>query len=249
MAKKITGILIFFYCIAQVNAQGFDWQYSSRLPFKTPKIFIGVTAGADYNFHQSEFNFIENYIQCCTFKNGNGIGYFAGVQTEYWFKPTSAAYVNLIYSYIPANFLIASKPLPIVNSDDFRSEYELDEKLSNASIELGAKLRLFDTHFHISAGLRVNLLLNNTGDYYERVLSHKDWYWDERKITGADLPDVRTVNISPTFRFGYDASIGLGKYMVPEIIIGIPISNMTTSQTWKRYFMSASITVYPFGIK
>lgn len=249
MANKIIGILIFFYAATLLNAQGFDWQYSSRLPFESPKTFFGFTSGVDYNIHQSEFNFIENYIPCCIFQDGKGIGYFAGLQSEYWFAPISAAYISILYSYTPAKFIIESDPLPILNSDDLRTEYELDEQLMNTSLELGVKLRLFNSHFHISAGLRLNILIRNTGDYYERVLSHKDWYWDERKIVGAELPDVSSINVAPTLRFGYDASIGLGKYMVPEIIIGLPISNITTTQEWKRYFISASITVYPFGLK
>jgi len=57
--KKIIFIISFIAFSHSVFAQGFDWQYSSRLPFVHPKLFIGGNVSLGEIATTGSFSFLD----------------------------------------------------------------------------------------------------------------------------------------------------------------------------------------------
>ncbi len=247
MLKKTSVILLLILNYALAQAQGFDWQYSSRLPFKVPTTFVGVFGEGNYLLHRGAFNFNESYIKCCSFQNGDGVGFSAGTEVENWFAPKLAAFAKFGYEFSPANFIVESEPIPVADGKDLVTEYEYSSKASYLFVEIGAKYKVGSTHLNIAVSAKAAYLFSSENQYFERVLSREDWYWNEREIYG-ETPDLSRFVFTPSLYLGYDLNLGTGAYAVPKVGLRFPVSETIQSQNWKKWNAFVGISVFPFGI-
>jgi len=231
------------------KAQGFDWQYSSRLPFETPKIFFGVDGGLDYNLHQGDFNFIEQYFKCCSFTDGNGIGYKIGLKIEYWASAEFAIFGSAGFNYIMGQFIEQYGPYPDGNGGTQLTEFEFNSKSNYINFEAGIKYRLFLSHFFVATTFSAAFMIDNTNEHLERTISKASLTWDERIITDGRVPDLKSFVFQPEFKLGYDLNMGLGAYSSVYIGVAFPIQNQLSEGDWRKWTLSAGVSVYPFGIR
>ena len=86
--KNYILFLFFFVPITFGFAQGFDWQYSPRLPFKFPYLFGGISYNPGYTLNHGNMYLQEleqtKLIDCCNFTNGTGFSNSFGLDIEYW---------------------------------------------------------------------------------------------------------------------------------------------------------------------
>ena len=253
MQKRFIYILLFFVLTGYSGfAQGFDWQYSARMPFKTPKVFIGLTGSADYSISTGYINFIQKYFSCCFFENGTGIGYSGGAHAEWWLTASTALFGDLKYMQSNNSFKKQSERYPIVDSSYLQTEFEF---LSNASYltgEIGAKYRILSTHLHIDIGTAFALLVSNKYTHFDRAISQRSFNDGSREKTIIET-DMNTSKLSPIvfypdIRLGYDFSVGLGKYAGLYIAAGLPVMNTAKSADWKELKLSLGLT-FLTGIK
>lgn len=244
----ITSILFFFFLSqSRLTSQGFDWQYSPRLPFDTPVFFIGVNGNLSYNLHYGSIDFTERY-KCCTFTNGKGIGSIFGINAEYWQTPTIAITGSISYMTVPGNFEADGEPLPVYPSGMYYYKNEFNSNLSFVTAELDAKWRLFLTHFFVGAGIRIGVLVSNKSEFYEKIVSPPEAKFNDgtqrRTIANGVISDIQPFFFNPKLNFGYDLNLGLGTYTSIVFSTGFPIVNVSKDSKWLTWIFQFNLKLF-----
>ena len=248
--NKILFIMIFLLPVVSLS-QGFDWQYSSRLPSKYPYLFIGGIAETNYLIHYGYIDLTEGYSKCCTFENGNGIGNGFGIASEYW-KGIWAIYGTLTFSSFPGNFTADGITLKRKLNDgtvyDVKYQNDFKSSLSYVFFELGAKYRIFQSHMHVGGGLKLGFLTNNKAEHIERIVSPAEERFADgtqsQILSDGKISDLRSYVITPRIRIGYDLTFGTGLYASPTFSIGLPILNIAKNAQWQTWSFTLGISVY-----
>lgn len=245
-------VLFLIMTLASVSAysQGFDWQYSFRLPYSIPSKFIGLSAGYSINSSTGDFEFLEDYTPCCSYQQGQGNSLNLGIVTEYWIDGISA--VNLSANY-QLSKLLFSQTVPIPRSDGINDyiakyKYEMEETRNLLTIQPYYKYRLIHTHWAALAGFNIHYLLNYQSTHSEEIISPED----ERFIDGTNKRVIKsgmygkynTVNINPIIGLNYDFSIYRGYYTSFSSIVQIPLTNVIQNENWKEWKIQISLSIF-----
>jgi hypothetical protein len=248
MSKRIFYILFFLAITATATfAQGFDWQYSARMPFNTPKMFVGISAEADYAMSTGYINYIQKYFSCCYFEQGSGIGIKTGIYGEWWTNSDLAVTAGIKYASVNNIFKKQSESYPVVDSSYLQTEYQFESNAHYLNTDIGAKYRLFGTHLHLDLNAAFAFLISNNMIHIERAISQRSFSDGSReKIIPEDVGStakLNTIVIYPEVKIGYDFSIGLGKYATIFAGVEVPIMNTAKSTDWKltQVFLGFSI--------
>lgn len=237
---KILTFIIFY---SYLQSQGFDWQYSARLPSTSPNFFTGINGNFSYLVHTGNIDLTERTNLCCNFNEGTGISSSFGILGEYWYNGLLAFNFGIFYNPLTANFSIQSEPLPRP-SGYFISEYRYETKLAYLNFEPGVKYRISKSHFHFGGTIQFSLLLQNDSKYYEKVLEPKNWPWQERLITEGKVSNLNSIIIIPKLNIGYDFTFALSMYGTTYLSFGFPIMNITNSAEWRTWRFSAGISIF-----
>jgi len=168
----IFKICIFFliYSFNQLYSQGFDWQYSSRMPSAFPYLYLGIGAGLNSNMNISSINNIDNCVICGSFTGGTGSSQIFSFSAEYWISGLTALIANINYNQ--NNLTMESQPYTVpTQTHNMISVYRLESEFSYLALDLGAKTRLFDTHLFVGGSLSFGLLTNHNFSLYEKYIS------------------------------------------------------------------------------
>lgn len=240
--------VLFVYNIEESNAQGFPWQYSARLPVDIPKFYYGINVNYGYIISKGALSFLEDDINCLSFKNGTGSSLSFGINGEYWNQTNSFAYtfaLNYIINNLNYKF---TDFVPI--SKDITAEYEnrLDLDYSNIAANVGIKYRLLNTHFHLGAGLSIATSLLSNFNVKERIIGPETMppfqtnppsY--ERDIINGQFDDFSIIEFYPNISFGYDLNFGNGKYLTPVVSMYIPIMDVMKHDNVRNLIFTAGI--------
>jgi hypothetical protein len=244
MPQRKTSLLflIIFVILPTVAfSQGFDWQFSSRLPTNSPTKFIGITGNFQISADNSRLNFTEEYSHCCTFSGGSGSGFQAGIRYEQWIAANTALFSGLTFNKISSSFRReATEPL---TDGILRTEYRFDSYLTYIGLTLGSKHRISGTHFHAGGSLELSTQLNNTNEFHEKVISPPEWPWHERTIFSGSISGYNKILLSPAISAGYDFSLGLGMYGTVWLSAGFPLMSITGSEDWRRWGFYIGVSV------
>ena len=234
-----------------VFGQGFDWQGSARLPFETPRSYLGFNLQYGFQFASGEISFLENQIQCPNFNDGNGKKFSIGLNFESWEKFNRFAYrTSLQYN---TNYLSSSLREFVPYSSNLIAEFEnkLTLNFSKIDFKIGGKYRIANSHLNFGADLMLSFVLNNSFEATEEILgppeippfltnppSHK------REILNGKINSFNTVIFSPTFTVGYDFQLGFGTYFEPHFTVAFPTNSMLTGDNLKNLSTSFGINFY-----
>lgn len=255
--KKIAIILIFcITSISYVYSQGFDWQYSSRLPFNYPYIFAGLTGGAGYSLHNTALDLSEGNGDCCKFTNGSGLNYAIGLTGEYWIRGHWTVNLNLSYYSNKGLFTAPGENLPftvfdtqgnIIGHDTASFENEMNISLNYLNIQAGTKYRLFNTYFFVGAAIEAGLLINQKVTQTESVVSPSYFRYNDgsqkRELGIHQISDISNFIIVPKLTLGYDISLGLGIYTTPFFTVGFPLQNIAKNGNWTSWDFRFGISI------
>lgn len=246
--KYILNIIsLFLFSFLPLLSQGFDWQFSPRMPTDYPDFYIGATAEADFLNHDIDFKFFENTVICERFTdNGSGSGYNVGISAEYWKDGDIAFFGRLAWFKKSAEFKVKSA-IPRVTGD-FLSEYSFNSELSFFGLEAGAKIRLLGSHFHAGATVNGSYLLSNINTYKEKILSPNDYFstdppTQERLIAKGEIASLQNFQFFVKLRLGYDVQMGKGTYSTFFIAGGLPLTNVLSNDVWRIWSISLGITI------
>lgn len=243
ISKYIILLLISFI---EINAQGFDWQYSARMPAESPRRFLGINLSTSYAENIGDINLSELKIPCCNFDNGSGMSLGFGVSGEYWLTGIEAVTIIAKYNYYSDNFNTDAEPSYYVNDTMF-TNFDLNTKRHHLSLDFRYKYRLYESHFSISGGLIADILLAKSFKISENVISVNDAFNDgttSRTVKNGTISSMNVFNISPEIAFSYDFTFGKGMYASPYIMISYPLISYAADRSWRSFNISLGINLF-----
>ena len=252
MDKKSYIFFIFFFGQITLGfAQGFDWQYSARLPFKFPYLFGGVSYNSGYSQNHGKIYLQEleqtKMIDCCNFTNGTGFTNSFGLDIEYWQTGLLAFKGRLSYSVQTAKFSATPVTLPRIGYS-VTYQNDLNSVLNYISLELQSKYRLYNSHFSFALGFETGLLVSNSLNATESIISPDYEHFidgsTQRTIYKGKMSNLSKINIIPKIYIGYDLNLGLSMYASPSFSVGFPLMNITQSAQWRAWHFDINISVY-----
>lgn len=247
MMKSLLSIATAMILISSASiAQGFDWQLSARTPVPLSNQFIGIHAGASLSNEFGDFDFYEDDCNCGNFEKGTGANYIAGLAYERWLKSGLVAIRSSLEYRKSLTKFESRSSLPVILPDDTESEidylnsYELS--LSRIAASIGAKHRIAESHFYGTFDLLVLLNISEDQKHYERILG-PDWAplfpgnppSRKRLVSSGKTDAIYSLQIVPSFSFGYDLELATGTYSSLEFNIGSPLLNRISRGSWYSF--------------
>lgn len=240
IVKVVVLFFIFHFSFFIGFAQGFDWQYSARMPSDSPLTFIGACSEFDYSLNTGTVDLSEKNIICTAFNNGTGMGWRVGGQIEHWQTGSIALIGKLSFSDQSTTFKRQeSEP---EKSFNLVREFQLKSNLIYLDLEFGAKSRIESTHLHYGGGVLFRFLLKNTNDYSWQVVSPAEYYQQHQLFDGS-IKSYNFLLVSPFISVGYDLNLGLGMYGTISFGISIPVMNQINNEEWRRWNAFVNLAV------
>jgi hypothetical protein len=244
MMKKLIWIIIILVKAANLSSQGFDWQYSSRLPADYPDYYVGPVIDYSYYFHYGSFDFLQDWLPCCTYENGSGSAPKGGVLAEYWKEPYLALNFGIIYDIISANFVKQTQTAETALI--WREEYKSESNIYYLTLRPGLKYRVAGSHFNIGAQLNASILLSKSENHYKESLTPERPYSGGEyiyKFNTGKIPSPSKIYIYPSLSAGYDLSIGKGIYLTPYMNFSFPLYSLGDRGEWLPVSISAGFSL------
>lgn len=233
-------------------AQGFDWQYSVRVPTSSPTRFLGAAFSAGAALHQGSLPYLETDIAvpCCTYERGTGLPLALGLLFEQWTSSNIAVYGSAGYRVMTATMSAQpSESEPFADGRVLVTQYTYDARMHYADITAGMRYRLGNSHASVGAALRMNVIMGTSATHRHDVLSPSDYSFTTNppsrsiEIPVVGVPDPTAVLLTPILTFGYDISLANGLYLSPLVHIGLPLMNTAEGVSWKTSDAGLTIRV------
>jgi hypothetical protein len=252
LKEGLKGFLLFLFLLSllplNLFSQGFDWQYSARLPEKSPIGFIGLSGDIGFTRNTGGISLIEIYSPCCKFESGTGTQYSVGLKGEYWYTSDIAIDVGLRYSR--ANSSFKSQTESPFSTFILKTEFDFESSISNIQIDFGAKTRINESHFNVGASISFSYLIGNNFTFKESVISPSDFYFStnppsqSRDIPLGSVGTLHNFNISPSINISYDLSLGLGIYATPSLNASYSLTSVVKDESWRHLELSFGISIF-----
>lgn len=251
MEKKFILLILILGTSNLLFCQGFDWQWSPRLPFDNPRLYWGFNASYNVLSASGNISFLENRITCQDFNDGDGYKVNVGGNIEYWDKLNRFAYrAGLNYNINSLNSY-SKDFVPI--SPTLTAEYEnkLALNYSFVSINAGAKYQIGRTHINIGADLVLSFIITKNFKVTEEILGPPEMppfntnprsY--KRDVLNGEINAMNVIQINPAFTVSYDLQLGLGTYIEPNFIFLAPIRSMFTDNDIANYEFAFGVKFY-----
>jgi hypothetical protein len=248
--RRASIIFLIIFCSIELHSQGFDWEYSARLPYKIPRAFIGAGYSYRYNNNFGNFSFFENNVYSLNFKKGNGYVNQINISFQYWEKPIIAIFGNVLYRSLKTDFT-QNMTYPRSNgADNWLATYQTNMHLSRdyIGISIGGKYRVLNSYFSVGAEITSLFLLSSSATATEEILSPDfEHYIDgstRRDIKNMHLPDFKNFNVLPEIFIAYDFSIAKGIFIQSSLRMQIPLFNSTSSDKFYDLPLGIEITMF-----
>jgi hypothetical protein len=238
-------IVLLLICSGEIAAQGFDWQYSSRLPSTSPTLFLGGSARVNYGFHTADTYFLGDEYRCGDYKSGKETGFSVGLAAEYWQTGVISIWCEAEYRNLSVIFSSTDEPQPFKLGGVVYSlsrEFQMKSVFHAIETQGGIKWRFAPTHIHVFLGLRGTLSLKSTAEQTETILTPIE-FTQTIRYGQTPLTGIRTLFITPLIGIGYDAELGRGIYATPTIRVGLPLMSYSSVTSWVNWDYSAGIKV------
>lgn len=244
-------ISLLFLSATALNAQGFDWQYSARLPFETPRFYWGFNTQFGLQSSNGRILFSENTIQCQNFEDAAGNNYSLGIQCEYWERQNRYTFrAALQYGF---NTISSKSTDFIPYSSTLTAEFEnqLNISFSQINLKAGGKYRIAQTHLNIGANLALAFIVLNDFNITERIVGPPEIppfagtsnpY--EREILNGQISSFVPLRFYPEINIGYDIELGLGTYLEPTLTLAFPLTSMFSGAKVSNYSTSFGLKFY-----
>jgi hypothetical protein len=233
-----------------IRAQGFNWQYSSRLPSGYPVFFVGVVGNAMQSRHSATMRYVEdvNGKQCdcqATFSQATSYDFTGGIIAEYWLPEANIAVYGILQAeQRNAIFVAKGRELPvspILGGKNFTTNYTLSTTTLNATIEAGLKVKVSPLPLFATIGLQASS--NLTKEFSLQEQSAENF-----SFSASNLPTT-FVTLNP-FVVGAKASIGAdfsltkSMYVSPALFASVPFWSLTLEPSmWSRLSYGVQVSV------
>jgi hypothetical protein len=248
MSKSILiFVLLSLMNISIMFSQNSGWQNSSRMPFETPKLFVG--GGLEYSsyLHRGDFRFIEKNTPCCGYGNGSGNGFSLGLKALY-FLEDDLLFISGV-SYKNQNAVFKSQTSypksPLIN---IVTEFQYTGELNYLTLETGIRKSILFENLSISGLLTLDILLNNNSNHIERIISPSNVPFNdgsyERNIANGKIADLKKYILAPKISVNYDIDLGNVSFLTTNTYITVPIQNTLNNEEWKAWGFGFGLVFY-----
>lgn len=249
MKRWFLLLIVFLFGFKDLNSQGFDWEFSPRLPFSIPKFYLGINGNSSKNFYNGGLTLIENFYSCGKFTKGSGNANSFGIQAEYWYRPNIAFNGSLQFQTASASFITEGTPFPVLIKGvptNVVLENNLSMAYSYLLLNFGAKYRILSSFFFIGGNFEFGLKLSSNYNLYEQIKSPPEYHFNDntqrRRILNGKLATLSLVTFNPKISIGYDATIFPGIYASPSISIQVPVFDISSEETLKLLSLQISVS-------
>lgn len=251
--RVFTTLVIAIASACSAASQGFDWQYSARLPVNNPIRFYGIELASGYTSHVASLDYLEKGtgIKCCTYERGNGIPYGVLVAGDYWLEPDVSIQGGLGLLVRSVSLTSDPQSYPSVGLDSIvtfvSSEYVFQGSLTYLTAQAALRYRILGTHLNVGGGVKLLLKLAESQTQIDRVIGPDNYYFDgnpptkEKDLEATLLNDASGIVIEPFVSLGYDLSIRRGMYLTPTVTVGGPVTSLSKTQPWRSLDLGFSI--------
>jgi hypothetical protein len=248
---KRIGLIFFIVLCSCVNVfgQGFDWQWSPRLPFTNTHTYLGVIGNYGLSSLSGNISFLENRITCESFSDAAGRGWSAGLILEHWLHYNDFAFSAAVRyeNNILTSDVIDNVPLSPTLTGKYKTDLDLD--CSSIALSLAVKYRAYK-HLVVGAGIDVSMPLNTSFDVSEHILStdippfstNPPSY--DRQILNGEIDAFSIAQVTPNIMIGYDLQFGLGWYFEPHLSVGYDANSLFVNDNVSVFRAKLGLTIY-----
>lgn len=233
--------------------QGFDWQYSARLPAEYPTLFVGVTGLGSLQRFNGDINYVQGVVLCGTFSKGTGSGFGGGIQVDNWLTPALALTGSIRYETLGGTFTSAGDTL--ARAPDTRPTivaYEIESDFSYALLDVGLRYRPFlSAKFFVGAGLQAGALLSSSTLQRQRIVSPAEQRFSDgsqEQSLKDYIVGFRSFFVGGRVSAGMDVPLANSLYASPALFAGFPVTSMATDASWQRISYGVQVSVL-YGIR
>ncbi|MBP7215579.1 MAG: OmpA family protein [Candidatus Kapabacteria bacterium] len=230
-----------------------------------PNFFIGGYGGGNYNIHNAAFKELPGYPSCCPkFETGNGLGFTLAGLLRYPINEKYSVSVRIGYQTLNGklekveqigNTEIRNATPPYETQDIVKaySNHIVDSKIGIIAIEPYFNWFFWDK-FRLNIGLPIGFQLQSKFSMKEQLTSPDDVVFKDtdsrlRNVyNNQDIPETQTLQIFAKASLSYALPIGINKYLVPEVGIAYPFTNIFSGD-WKvmpiNFGVALELPIYP----
>ncbi len=252
-----TLITLFACCTPSEGvAQGFNWQYSSRMPMQTPTLFAGVYFSGGIGAFSGTLEVPEllpNGQECkeCGPYESSGLSSLRfGVAGEQWLGSHS---VLLFEADIAMSSELAESvtaPVPVFGGESVTTLLEYESDITQFSLSSSFLRRIGETHFLVGGGLGVDARLSQSVLVRQTIQGTSAAYFEENGVRSKqrvlDVVAPEYVVLSPfaSLRAGYQFPLALGMFCRASAFVkAYPLSQVSNT-SWTGYTSGISLSVF-----
>lgn len=247
MKKGCTIVLMGFLWLFGseiMYSQGFDWIYDSRMPSKYPSVFMGLHAETGMSFISMDQLQSKQTPLCGNYENGKASDFKAGLNIEVWNQSgLSSLCFGLGVQQISMSFDDESQFTRWEGEEVlYTYRFGLESKSTYIFAEGFFKHRFSSTHFHGAIGLTALFGVGGNTRQYGEILEPADKVSTEEFGEAKDL-SLKTVNLMPIVRLGYDLDMGRNLYSTPYIAIGFPVFSSINDVNVRNWQINLGLSI------
>lgn len=241
----LTGLL---WLISTGNSysQGFDWVYDTRMPSKYPSIFMGLFAETGLSIITMEQLQSKQTPLCGNYDNGSASDFKAGVNVELWNQSgVSSICFGLGVQQMRMEF-DDERQITRWEGEEvvYTYRFGLESKSTYIFAEGFFKHRFSNSHLHGAIGLSTLIGMGGKGDtrQFGEILEPSDKVSSEEFGEATDL-SLKSLQITPIVRLGYDLDMGRNMYSTPYIAIGLPLFSSINDVNVRNWQINFGISI------
>ncbi|MFM2133141.1 MAG: hypothetical protein RL156_422 [Bacteroidota bacterium] len=235
-------------------AQGFDWEYSERMPKYSSAWYGGASALYANDGHTSNIDILEKAgaeypeIICAALTSGSGNDLRISLAGEYWFAGGMSLSLRAGYSTRQALFTAQSPDALLFDGSILRTKYELSTNVHALCVEPAVKVCIPSTHVWGSVGLSAEFITGSKTSLIERVLTPSGFVFTgttsaERLLADRDRVGIRGFVVNPFVSAGVDLDVATDMYVSPSLSLGLPLMSYAEWASWKTISVGCRVSM------
>lgn len=247
--------ILFVFLLGSVDVlrgQGFDWQYSSRLPTNYPSFFLGATGSGMWSRHTASMKYeaiLPNGKLCdcgAVFRSAEGLDWSVGITAEYWLPNLNMAlYGMLQVEQHSATFTSPGRELPlnpnVYTISSIATTYTLQTQTLNISIDAGLKIKLAPIPIFAAVGVQGSSVLVRQLNLQEEATISTFRYFASNLPT--DFITFQPFVLSGRAALGVDIPLTRSVYASPAVFATIPFSSIIRGNEWSRLSFGVQVSL------
>jgi hypothetical protein len=230
------GLLLIVYTLP-VWSQGFDWEYSARMPFEIPTLYVGGIVSADVSFHSGNIKSLERTFTCAEYGSGSGFAGGAGLSAEWWIQPKTAIQFSTMLRSSTVEFATPTMQLPLATGEFLSERYSLSTNALYLSVVAAAKQRFLLPFAFVSAGVQLDSRVSSSISQKVEALEptwfrYNDTKSTSKQLSNSEITELRQLTASLLLSVGYDLDVGEGQYMLPALFVTLPMVSASPLTDW-----------------